>query len=210
MAYFPLFISINKVPCLVVGGGMVALRKIRVLLDFGAEVTVVATRFLGEIVEMDHKVKRVEKSYEPEDLNGYSLVIAATNDKNLNHRISQDCRDKGIFVNAVDQQEDCDFILPAYLRAGDVVAAFSSGGNSPVVTQYLKEKNRDFVTKNLGEITEYLGSIREKVKAEISGESRRKQVYLELLEYWKRTGEIPPDSQFECMIQKYKQRGERN
>ena len=65
MAYFPLFISINKVPCLVVGGGMVALRKIRVLLDFGAEVTVVATRFLGEIVEMDHKVKRVEKSYEP-------------------------------------------------------------------------------------------------------------------------------------------------
>ena len=189
---------------------MVALRKIRVLLDFGAEVTVVATRFLGEIVEMDHMVKRVEKTYEPEDLNGYSLVIAATDDKNLNHRISRDCRDKGIFVNAVDQQEDCDFILPAYLRAGDVVAAFSSGGNSPVVTQYLKEKNRDFVTENLGEITEYLGSIREKVKAEISGESRRKQVYLELLEYWERTGEIPPDSQFECMIQKYKQRGERN
>ena len=196
MSYFPMFIQLEQCPCLVVGGGTVAFRKIRVLLDFGAKVTVVATEISDAIFEMKEKVMCCSKEYEPGDLDGFSLVIAATDDEKLNHRISRDCRERGIFVNAVDQQKDCDFILPAYLKAGEVVAAFSSGGNSPVVTQYLKEKTREFVTPELGEITAYLGKIREQVKENVPTEALRKSVYLQILNQWERTGQIPAEDEW--------------
>lgn len=200
MAYFPLFVQLDKRPCLVVGGGTVAFRKIRVLLDFGADVTVVAPEITDAISGMPENIICHEKEYDTGDLYGFSLVVAATDDTELNHRISRDCRARGIMVNAVDQQEDCDFIVPAYLKAGEVVAAFSSGGNSPVVTQYLKKKNRDFVTPELGEITAYLGSIREAVKERVPTEAMRKRVYLHILEQWERTGQIPGEKEWETGI----------
>lgn len=201
MAYFPLFIQLEKCPCLVVGGGAVAFRKIRVLLDFGAEVTVVAAEFADEILGMSGKIRCHKKEYEPADLEGVSLVIAATNNTALNHQISKDCRDRGIMVNAVDQQEDCDFIVPAYLKAGEVVAAFSSGGNSPVVTQYLKGRNRELVTPALGEITAYLGSIRELVKEIVPTEEMRKRVYLQILNRWETTGKIPSERERQTILE---------
>lgn len=202
MAYFPLFIQLEKRPCLVVGGGMVAFRKIRVLVDFGASVTVVAPEILNVIYEIPEDLICHEKVYEPGDLDGFSLVVAATDDSELNHRISRDCRARGIMVNAVDQQDDCDFIVPAYLKAGEVVAAFSSGGNSPVVSQYLKRKSRELVTPELGEITAYLGSIREDVKKRIPAEEMRKNVYLRILNQWEKTGQIPGENEWETAIAK--------
>lgn len=181
---------------------MVAFRKIRVLVDFGASVTVVAPEISNVIYEIPENLICHEKVYEPGDLDGFSLVVAATDDSELNHRISRDCRARGIMVNAVDQQDDCDFIVPAYLKAGEVVAAFSSGGNSPVVSQYLKRKSRELVTPELGEITAYLGSIREDVRKRIPAEEMRKNVYLRILNQWEKTGQIPGENEWETAIVK--------
>ena len=139
MAYFPMFIDIEKKKCLVAGGGTVALRKVRVLLDFGAQITVVAPQIDPQILQLTGNVCVKERTFEPEDLKECVLVVAATDDVTENHRIARMAQKKHIPVNAVDQQEDCSFIFPSYLKHRDLVGAFSSAGNSPVLTQYLKE-----------------------------------------------------------------------
>ena len=183
MAYFPMFIDIDKKNCLVAGGGMVALRKVRVLLDFGACVTVVAPEIhpqIGALKEAGVQLKK--RAFLPEDLDGCVLVIAATDDQAENHAIAELAKKAKIPVNAVDQQEDCSFIFPSYVRQQNLVGAFSSAGNSPVITQYLKEAVKDVLTPKLGQINEYMGSIRPAVKGETDTEQERREIYRIILE----------------------------
>lgn len=182
MAYFPMFINIEKQKCLVVGGGLVALRKVRVLLDFGAQVTVVAPEFLPELLSIETEgVKCRVRTFQEKDLEGCALVVAATDDAAANHEIAELAKGKRIPVNAVDQQEDCTFIFPSYIKRQNLVGAFSSSGNSPVITQHLKRVLADDLTEELGQINEYMGSIRKLVKARIDTESQRKEVYRQIL-----------------------------
>ncbi len=129
-----MFIELNGRRCLVVGGGGIALHKIRVLKEFGADVLVVSPTVLPEILELKGVSYR-RKSFDRSDLAGQELVVAATDDAEQNRRISELCREKHIPVNAVDQIKDCSFIFPAYLKEGEVVAAFSSGGQSGAVSE---------------------------------------------------------------------------
>lgn len=181
MSYFPMFIELKNRHCLVVGGGKIALHKVNVLHDFGAKITVISPEILPEI----YQIKGVfccERSFLQEDIYEQELVVAATDNQELNHRISMACREKKIPVNVVDQPEDCSFIFPAYLREGEVVAAFSSGGQSPAITQYLKAQMRSVMTPQLGEIAACLGSLRETVKRQVKTEQERKKLYQELLQ----------------------------
>ncbi len=200
--YFPMFIEIKNKSCLVVGGGRIALHKVKVLKDFGVQIMVVAPMIMPEIQEMKDVVC-CERHFEKEDLKGQAMVIAATDDKELNHRISQACREEKIPVNAVDQPEDCSFIFPAYLKEGEVVAAFSSGGQSPVVTQYLKEQMRPVMTPLLGNLAERLGSLRERVR-QINPAKARKKIYQEILQAGFDKGEIPSDEEIEEIIKSCK------
>lgn len=203
MSYFPMFVELKNQDCLVVGGGSVALRKVNVLRDFGAEILVVAPAVMPEIKAVQN-VKYREKEFEDSDLAGKVLVVAATDDKALNHRIAELCHMHKIPVNAVDQQEDCSFIFPSYVRQGEVVAAFSSGGQSPLITQYLKGKAKSCVTEHIGELAACLGSIRELVKRDVKGEENRRQVYVELLQLGLERDIIPTEEQIQLVIQKYK------
>ena len=179
MAYFPMFVDIKKKKCLIVGGGTVALRKVQVLLDFGADVVVVAPEGIPKIKE--YPVTVYQRNFEKEDLQGCELVVAATDDAGLNHEIAEAAQKQKIPVNAVDQQEDCSFIFPSYVREQELVGAFSSGGNSPVLTQYLKKYMAQILTAELGEANAYLGSIRPVVKRELDTEAMRKKVYQQVL-----------------------------
>lgn len=182
MAYFPMFINLKKKNCLVVGGGQVALRKVRVLLDFGADIMVVAPEILPQIQELEAQgVRIVKRSFCEEDLVGCVLVVAATDDNVQNHKVAQLAKAQKIPVNAVDQKEDCTFIFPSYVRQDNLVGAFSSGGSSPVLTQYLKQELKTVLTPELGQMNEYMGSIRDKVKDCVDTERLRKTVYRKVL-----------------------------
>lgn len=190
MAYFPMFVDLSEKPCLIVGGGKVACRKVKVMLDFGARVRVVAKEISQELRYLERTLADSEgpklmeikrKSFEEKDCDGMGLVIAATDDKALNHEIAQYCKMQGIMVNAVDQKEDCSFIFPSYVKEGNLIAAFSSGGNSPVLTQYLKEKEVEILTPFLGDLNEAMGRLRQKVISEYDEESKRKEVLKEIL-----------------------------
>ena len=186
MAYFPMFVDMTERECLIVGGGNVAYRKVMVMLDFGAKVTVVAEDICDELrkLTIDDTADRIlfiKRMFERKDCDGMEMVIAATDDNALNHEIAEYCKAKGIMVNAVDQKADCSFIFPSYIKEKNLVAAFSSGGNSPVLTQYLKGKEQEILTPFLGELNEYMGQIREKVIAEYDTEAERKRVFKEIL-----------------------------
>lgn len=189
MAYFPMFVDMTERECLIVGGGNVAYRKVMVMLDFGAKVTVVAEDICDELRKLtiddtankENRITFIKRRFERKDCDGMEMVIAATDDNALNHEIAEYCKAKGIMVNAVDQKADCSFIFPSYVKEKNLVAAFSSGGNSPVLTQYLKGKEKEILTPFLGELNEYMGQIREKVIAEYDTEAERKRVFKEIL-----------------------------
>ena len=189
MAYFPMFVDMTERECLIVGGGNVAYRKVMVMLDFGAKVTVVAEDICDELRKLtiddtankENRITFIKRRFERKDCDGMEMVIAATDDNALNHEIAEYCKAKGIMVNAVDQKADCSFIFPSYIKEKNLVAAFSSAGNSPVLTQYLKGKEQEILTPFLGELNEYMGQIREKVIAEYDTEAERKRVFKEIL-----------------------------
>lgn len=199
MAYFPMFVDMTKRECLIVGGGNVAYRKVIVMLDFGAKVTVVAEDICDELRNLtiddisneyksglytankENRITFIKRRFERKDCDGMEMVIAATDDNALNHEIAEYCKANGIMVNAVDQKADCSFIFPSYIKEKNLVAAFSSGGNSPVLTQYLKGKEQEILTPFLGELNEYMGQIREKVIAQYDTQAERKRVFKEIL-----------------------------
>ena len=199
MAYFPMFVDMTERECLIVGGGNVAYRKVIVMLDFGAKVTVVAEDICDELRKLttddiasedktgsytankENRITFIKRRFERKDCDGMEMVIAATDDNALNHEIAEYCKAKDIMVNAVDQKADCSFIFPSYIKEKNLVAAFSSGGNSPVRTQYLKGKEQEILTPFLGELNEYMGQIREKVIAQYDTQAERKRVFKEIL-----------------------------
>lgn len=199
MAYFPMFVDMTERECLIVGGGNVAYRKVIVMLDFGAKITVVAEDICDELRKLtiddiasedktgsytankENRITFIKRRFERKDCDGMEMVIAATDDNALNHEIAEYCKAKDIMVNAVDQKADCSFIFPSYIKEKNLVAAFSSGGNSPVLTQYLKGKEQEILTPFLGELNEYMGQIREKVIAQYDTEAERKRVFKEIL-----------------------------
>ena len=154
MAYFPLFIDLTNKKCLIAGGGSVAYRKATLLLDFCANVSVVAKEVCPEVEQLqkENKVTIFLRGFEETDLDDKTLVIVATGDRELNHSVSLLCKEKNIPVNVVDEIEECSFILPSVVREKDVVAAFSSGGKSPILTQYLKEQEKENLDKYLERI----------------------------------------------------------
>ena len=196
MAYFPMFVNLKDQPCLVVGGGMVAYRKVKVLLDFEARVVVVGENICDKIYEIVKKSNQLElqkKCFEDADCDNMFMVIAATDDKELNHHIAGICNSKGIMVNAVDQKEDCSFIFSSYIKEKNLIAAFSSGGNSPVLAQYLKSQEKEILTPFLGELNEYMGKIRKRVIEKKKKKKKRKEIFKEIVNTAIENGELPQE-----------------
>lgn len=202
MAYFPMFVQLKNKKCLVIGGGRIALRKIEVLKDFEADVTVIAPEMIPQIRQID-KIRRIFRTFMEKDFKEADLVVAATDDPEVNSEISKICMQQKIPVNAVDQKEDCSFIFPSYVREGEVVAAFSSGGQSPLITQYLKEKIKPDLNEELGQIAQILGSLRSLAKSCIATEQERKAFYRELLQIGLEDIDSLEEQRINEIIQKY-------
>ena len=176
MSYFPFFINITDKPCLIVGGGIVALRKIEKLLPFGVEIIVISPAFCKEIQEKEG-IQRICRKFHPTDIVGKMFVIGATDDEEVNRLISELCHAEGILVNIVDDREKCSFFFPALVKKGEFVAGFSSGGGSPIAAQYVCEKVEEAVPDYFDRVVEVLADCRQKVKEEIPAEKKREEAF---------------------------------
>ncbi len=140
MAYFPLFVELEKKPCLIVGGGTVALRKAEGLLCCGARLTVVAPAFAPGWDALAGRAALLRRVFCPADADGQMLVIAAADDTAVNAAVAAQCRAARIPVNTVDDPEHCTFLFPALVRRGALCVGISTGGASPTAAAYVRRR----------------------------------------------------------------------
>jgi len=168
MGYYPLFLEMKGRPCLVVGGGQVAQRKVEGLLAAEAAVTVVSPDLTAglAVLKAEGRIEHRQREYQRGDLDGFAIVVAATDDKAANARVAQDARASGVFVNAVDDPASCDFILPSVVRRGEVALAVSTGGLSPALARRLREELEAYLSDDFAPLVELLAEVRGDLRAQ--------------------------------------------
>jgi precorrin-2 dehydrogenase/sirohydrochlorin ferrochelatase len=170
LAYYPMFLRISGKRCVVVGGGGVAWRKVRALLEHGASVEVISPDPCPELDKLAEtgEIKLLRRRYQPGDLRGAFLAIAATDNRVLNRQVVKEAKDEAVPVNVADDPRNSDFIVPSCLRRGTLTIAVSSGGVSPA----LARKIRTRLERELGE--EYASLVR--LVGEVRAEVRRQKI----------------------------------
>jgi len=166
MAYYPIMLDIKDEDCIVVGGGNVAYRKILALLECGSRVTTISDHFKPEIEQLgsEGRIKIIRRGYETGDIKGYTLVIAASDDRLINKQVAEEAQRNNIFINVVDNKEQSSFIVPSVLRRGDITIAIATNGKSPLLARKLREKLEDIVGKEYEELLERLYEARTAVR----------------------------------------------
>lgn len=184
MRHLPVFLDVKAKPCAVVGGGEVAARKIVLLLKAGAWVTVVAPGLCDEVRELAdlRRISHVPSPFMPEFLRGVSLVIAATNDRKVNHQVSETAVAMGIPVNVVDAPELCTFVMPAIIDRSPLMVAISSGGASPVLARLLRSRLEALIPAGLGRLAALAGEFRDDVKRRFARTQARRSFWESVFE----------------------------
>ncbi|MDD2722400.1 MAG: siroheme synthase CysG [Methylovulum sp.] len=176
MDYFPLFAQLNNRPCLVVGAGHIAARKIDLLLRAGACVTVIALKTSPAIAQLakEQKLTLIEKAFMQDDVEGFMLVVSATDNTETNQSVAAAANARHIFVNVVDNPHLCSFILPAIIDRSPLVVAFSSGGAAPVLARLLRAKIESVIPPAYGRLAQLAEKFRTAVKQRIHAPEQRR------------------------------------
>ncbi|MGL6464257.1 siroheme synthase CysG [Aeromonas hydrophila] len=183
MDYLPIFCRLDNKPVLLVGGGEVAERKARLLLDAGAQLTVVAPELDPELAELaaNGSIEWLAGEFAPQQLTGKWLVVAATDRREVNALVYQSANQAGIFANVVDDPKRSSFIMPSIIDRSPLMVAISSGGKAPVLARLLREKLEALLPQHLGAVAAFAGSLRERVKARFASMGERRRFWERLL-----------------------------
>ena len=170
MDHLPIFINIRKKPCVVIGGGDIALRKINLLLKAQAKVDCLSPLFCKGIKNLskDGHITLINKSFDQTDIKDYSIIIAATDDSSVNSSISAIAQVKKIPVNVVDSPELSSFIMPSIVDRSPLIIAVSSSGKAPVLSRIIRAKLETVIPSAYGILADIAGEYRQKVKDRFS------------------------------------------
>jgi siroheme synthase-like protein len=140
--YYPAFLRISGKKCVVVGGGRVALRKVRTLLGYGGRVEVISPDLCPELAALAEggQINTKHRSYRPGDLHQAFMAIAAADNGDINRQVLREAREKSVLVNVADGLEDSDFIVPSSVRRGGLTIAVSTGGKSPALARKIRTR----------------------------------------------------------------------
>lgn len=183
MDYLPIFCRLDNKPVLLVGGGEVAERKARLLLDAGAHLTVVAPELDPELAELaaNGSIEWLAGEFAPSHLTGKWLVVAATDRREVNALVYQSANQARIFANVVDDPKRSSFIMPSIIDRSPLMVAISSGGKAPVLARLLREKLEAMLPQHLGAVATFAGSLRDRVKARFATMGERRRFWERLL-----------------------------
>lgn len=162
-APYPVNLVLEGLPVLVVGGGTVAVGKVRGLVEAGARVTVVAPEVRSEIDAMGVAVER--RPYAAGEAAGYRLVVAAVDDPAVAQVVHDDAEAAGTFVNSADDPARCSFTLPSRLRRGDLLITVSTGGRSPALAAWLRRRLEAEIGPEFEQLLELLADERDAMQA---------------------------------------------
>ena len=216
MGYFPFFVELKGKRGLIVGGGIVAERKVRKLLPYEPELLVVAPKIDDGIWKLSEEIKEKrkknedtselilsERDFETTNLEKMDFVIAATSDETLNARIAKLCEERNILVNVVDDKEKCGFLFPSLIREGKLSIGISTEGASPRVATTFRARLSVDIPERMEEILDYLEKIRPFAKMAIEDDKKRAAFLMELADVCMGKGRPLTETECEILLENY-------
>jgi len=178
MAVFPLFVELKEKKCVVVGGGGVALRKLEILLQFGANPIIVAPEMSSSIEELgcQGKISITKKEYSRQYIDGAFLVIAAASEREVNENVFRDAQQSNIPVNVADDPGKCTFIFPSVVKRGDLVIGISTSGKYPALSKKIRKTIEEVFPDEYSGILNLLADFRYKVRKGVANREQRERI----------------------------------
>ena len=184
MESFPIFINLKEKPVTVIGGGDIALRKVKLLMKADPKITVISRKICKDLKELlikyDHKI--IQKSFHESDLKTPVLIIAATNNAKTNKQLSTYAQQKNILINVVDQPKLCTFTMGSIVERDSLVVSISSGGKAPVLVRKIREKIEILLPQSYAELVRFSGNLRSIVKKKIQSTIKKRIFWEEFFE----------------------------
>jgi len=184
MPYYPVFLDLDNQKVIVVGGGEVAQRKIKNLLIYGCRIYIVSPDLTPDLEQLiaDKKIHRIPYESLGKAMVDAFMVIAATDDPEINAQIASQAKEQGILVNAVDQPGDCNFIMPSIVRRGDLQIAISTAGKSPALAKKIRKEMDTMFGPEYGSLVELLGLLRMRLLPQGQPSSENKILFQKLVD----------------------------
>lgn len=180
--FYPVNLNLDNMEIIIVGGGNVALRKCMNFLDFGKSVTVLAPDFDSRFLELGNKVDLINDIFKEEYIDKFDIVVAATDDKDVNEEITCICRKKSKLINVVDSRDLSDFTVSSYVKRGDLLIGISTGGKIPALSAKIRRDLEEIYDESFAEYVDLLGELREKIIKKYEDKTERKEVLKALVE----------------------------
>ena len=184
MADYPINLRIAGKKCIVIGGGDVACRKVKSLLAAGVEVTVLSPELTTELAEMVEKKQfnYIARPYQKGDLDGFFLVICATDVSSVNEAVAKEAEEAGILANVVDVPELGNFSVPAQIKRGDLLLTVSTGGKSPAMAKKLRQELDKQYGEEYGEYLDLIDKVRREIKQRLATSKERELFWRETID----------------------------
>ena len=173
---YSISLDLEDMPCLVVGGGVIALRKIESLIASGAKVKVVSPEVASEIEALE-EVEILRRRFRVEDLHGRFLVISATNKREVNEQVAKAARKQGMLVNVVDVPDLCNFYVNSQVRRGDLTISISTGGASPALSKKIRKEIERVYGEEYGDLLLLMREYRPMIIREVADPERRSRIF---------------------------------
>lgn len=180
--FYPINLKIDDMKIVIIGGGKVAYRKCMNFLAFNKKVLVVSKEFVKEFEEIKEQVEIVKGAYNEKYIKDAFVVVAATNNKEVNHQIGTYCRQHNKLVNVVDDKDLSNFTVPSFVKRGDLLLSVSTGGKSPSLSRKIRKDLEEVYDDGYEEYVELLGQAREMIIENTSDIKERRKRLKELLD----------------------------
>jgi len=184
MSFFPIYLNLENKKILIVGGGNIALRKLKKVLEFSTNIEIISKDFLNEFIKLanQYNLKLIKREFRDSDLDRFNIIIVATNSIELQKDIYFKSRDRNILINSVDSTKYCDFIFPSYIKKGDLLISISTNGIAPTISKLLKKHIEKIIPSNIDTFLKEMKILRKSIP---KGEKRIKLFRMKSREFIK-------------------------
>ena len=189
-AMYPVYLDLRGKDCLIIGGGDVATRKAQTLLNFGANVIVNAPEISQGLLHLARKneIRFVKGKYRGDLVRGKTLIVAATDDMQVNKRVYRDATRRNILVNVVDQKQLCTFVAPSIVRRGPLVISISTGGAAPMFSRIMRERLEKMFGPEYASAVRKFRKHREMVNPGLSTMRKKRKYWRKFIGEWEKNG----------------------
>ena len=173
---YPINLNLDEIEVTIIGGGEIAYRKCKNFINFGRKIKVISLNFIDKFKNIESKIEMIHDTYNEEYIKSSFIVVAATNNREINKKIGVYCRENGKLVNVVDDINLSNYTVPAYIKRGDLIISISTGGKSPSLSRKIKDELKEKYDESYEEYINLLGIAREKILKKYDLISERKKL----------------------------------